>query len=154
LALRTSGWLTLTSLSVNCGSIRGVSKTFNWTVVSVSPRGFLTLIWTGNSSSGVTSWMINFDVVGVSSIISYFFDGLIGLVPWILGERKKANVKSNRRLIYHSICGLGEPETSTVKTASVCNKASVSVGFLVIFGAAKTRQIKFEIFLEIILRYF
>ncbi len=42
--------------------------------------------------------------------------------------------------IYHSTCGLGDPETSAVKTASVCNKASVSVGFFVNFGAAKNKN--------------
>ena len=41
--------------------------------------------------------------------------------------------------IYHSIWGLGDPDTSAVKTASVCIKASVSVGFFVIFGAAKVK---------------
>jgi hypothetical protein len=38
---------------------------------------------------------------------------------------------------YHSISGLGDPVTSIENTASVFNKASTSVGFLLIFGPAK-----------------
>jgi hypothetical protein len=61
-------------------------------------------------------------------------------------EKKTNKFEIKDQLIYHSICGLGEPETSTVKTASVCNKASVSVGFFVIFGAAKKDPNKKKLF--------
>jgi hypothetical protein len=70
-------------------------------------------------------------------------------------ERKKTNqFEIKNQLIYHSICGLGEPETSTVKTASVCNKASVSVGFFVIFGAAKKQNPNKKNDFKIISNYF
>ncbi len=53
-------------------------------------------------------------------------------------EEKKNEIKLlENKVSYHSICGLGEPDTSIVKTASVCSNASVSVGFLLIFGAAR-----------------
>jgi hypothetical protein len=40
----------------------------------------------------------------------------------------------------HSISGFGDPDTSIVKTASVCNKASISAGFLLIFGPAEINK--------------
>ena len=60
-------------------------------------------------------------------------------------EKNKFKIKQKKR-IYYSTCGLGDPETLTVKTASVCNKASASIGVFVIFGATKNEKIIKKIF--------
>jgi hypothetical protein len=57
---------------------------------------------------------------------------------------KKQN--KNKKRIYHSTCGLDDPEISIVKTVSVCNKASASIGFFVIFDATENEKIIKKIF--------